>query len=416
MKIVAAKSILKANDQLAAENRARFDAAGVFCVNVVGSPGCGKTTLLEALLAALPPHIAPAVIEGDIAGSIDAQRIEALGLPVVQINTDGACHLDANMIASAADGFDLDRLDLLVIENVGNLVCTAGFDLGEHLRIVILSVSEGDDKAVKYPAIFQGSDALAVTKIDLLPHSDFRLARIEGDMKRLAPEAMVFPVSAKSGEGIPALADWLAGKTRRMKGLELSGDRPNLLSDGNATAPPVLERRFATSVASSFILRVQPALGLRRPAPATGPLVLARADRPRAGPAADARIPLVVQRIVRHALLDDPAPDVLLRPGGQGTDLHQAEFLVPADDRRVGAGGRPGRGECRSPRRQTPPPRGATPPPCGRGSNDPDRSGRPARRGPPRTRATESSGRCKSIVIPYFSAIRSRSSSVSRNW
>ena len=214
MKIVAAKSILKANDQLAAENRARFDAAGVFCVNVVGSPGCGKTTLLEAVLAALPPHVAPAVIEGDIAGSIDAQRIEALGLPVVQINTDGACHLDAGMIASAADGFDLAQLGLLLIENVGNLVCTAGFDLGEHLRIVVLSVSEGDDKAVKYPAIFQGSDALAVTKLDLLPHSDFRLARIEGDMKRLAPEAMVFPVSAKSGEGIPALADWLVGKMK----------------------------------------------------------------------------------------------------------------------------------------------------------------------------------------------------------
>ena len=175
MKIVAAKSILKANDQLAAENRARFDAAGVFCVNVVGSPGCGKTTLLEAVLASLPPHIAPAVIEGDIAGSIDAQRIEALGLPVVQINTDGACHLDANMIASAADGLDLEQLNLLMIENVGNLVCTAGFDLGERLRIVILSVSEGDDKAVKYPAIFQSADALAVTKIDLLPHSDFRL-------------------------------------------------------------------------------------------------------------------------------------------------------------------------------------------------------------------------------------------------
>ncbi len=219
MKIVAAKSILKANDQLAAENRARFDAAGVFCVNVVGSPGCGKTTLLEALLAALPPHIAPAVIEGDIAGDIDAQRIDALGLPVVQINTDGACHLDASMIASALGGFDLNQIGLLVIENVGNLVCTAGFDLGEHLRIVILSTSEGDDKAVKYPAIFQSADALAVTKIDLLPHSDFRLERIESDMKRLAPEAMVFPVSAKSGEGMPALVDWLAGKSEggRMK-------------------------------------------------------------------------------------------------------------------------------------------------------------------------------------------------------
>ncbi len=210
MKIVAAKSILKANEQLAAENRARFDAAGVFCVNVVGSPGCGKTTLLEALLAEFRGRLAPAVIEGDIAGSIDAQRIEALGLPVVQINTDGACHLDANMVASSLGGFDLERINVLFIENVGNLVCTAGFDLGEHLRVVVLSTAEGDDKAVKYPAIFQGSDALFITKIDLLPHGDFRVERITADMRRLAPAATVWQVSAKTGAGIRAAADWLA--------------------------------------------------------------------------------------------------------------------------------------------------------------------------------------------------------------
>jgi hydrogenase nickel incorporation protein HypB len=215
MKIVAAKSILKANDQLAAENRARFDAERVFVVNVVGSPGCGKTTLLESLFRQLKGRMSPAVIEGDIAGSIDAERIEALGLPVVQINTDGACHLDANMIASAANTLDLAGVDLLVIENVGNLVCTAGFDLGEHLRIVVLSISEGDDKAVKYPAIFQGSDALFVTKIDLLPHSDFSMERIMADMRRLAPEAAVFEVSAKQGEGIPAAAEWLAEKAKQ---------------------------------------------------------------------------------------------------------------------------------------------------------------------------------------------------------
>ncbi len=218
MKIVAAKSILKANEQLAAENRARFDAAGVFCVNVVGSPGCGKTTLLEALLGAIRPRLAPAVIEGDIAGSIDAQRIEALGLPVVQINTDGACHLDANMIASAVGGLDLPRIDLLAIENVGNLVCTAGFDLGEHLRVVVLSTAEGDDKAVKYPAIFQGSQALFVTKTDLLPQSDFRVERITADMRRLAPAAAVWQVSAKTGAGIAAAADWLAQQCLHKRG------------------------------------------------------------------------------------------------------------------------------------------------------------------------------------------------------
>ncbi len=209
MKIVAAKKILKANDQLAEENRRRLDAAGVFGVNIVGSPGCGKTTFLENLFALLGTGVAPAVIEGDIAGSIDAERIDALGVPVVQINTDGACHLDAMMVQAAAENFDLPAIDVLMIENVGNLVCTAGFDLGEHLRIVLLSVPEGHDKIAKYPAIFRGSDALAITKIDLLPHFDFDVARVKSDMKALAPEAGVFEISAKIGKGMPEIAAWL---------------------------------------------------------------------------------------------------------------------------------------------------------------------------------------------------------------
>jgi len=208
MKIVAAEKILKANDQLAEENRARLTAAGVFCVNLVGSPGAGKTTLLEALFAEWKGRLRPAVIEGDIAGSIDAERIARLGVPVVQINTQGACHLDAAMIAAAWADFDLDAADVLLIENVGNLVCTAGYDLGEHLRIVVLSTSEGDDKAAKYPAIFQGSQALFITKTDLLPMT-------ATDMKRLAPQSEIFQVAALTGEGIPAAADWLAGKCRR---------------------------------------------------------------------------------------------------------------------------------------------------------------------------------------------------------
>jgi hydrogenase nickel incorporation protein HypB len=218
MKIVAAKKILKANDQLAAENRARLDAVHVFGVNVVGSPGAGKTTLLEALFARLKGRLRPAVIEGDIAGSIDAERMEKIGVPVVQINTDGACHLDANMIAAAGQQLNLSEVDLLAIENVGNLVCTAGFDLGEHLRIVVLSTSEGDDKAVKYPAIFQGSDALIITKIDLLPHLNFSVERITADMKRLAPEAAIFCVSAVRGDGIAEAADWLARRVESGEG------------------------------------------------------------------------------------------------------------------------------------------------------------------------------------------------------
>jgi hydrogenase nickel incorporation protein HypB len=212
MKIVAAKKILKVNDQLAAENRAKFDGAGVFCVNVVGSPGAGKTTLLEGLFAELKGRLHPAVIEGDIAGSIDAERMEAINVPVVQINTDGACHLDAAMVASAAGELDLTDIDLLAVENVGNLVCTAGFDLGEHLRIIVLSTSEGDDKAVKYPAIFQGSDALFITKSDLSPYLNFNADRIIADMKRLAPGSPVFQVSALKGDGISAAGKWLAEK------------------------------------------------------------------------------------------------------------------------------------------------------------------------------------------------------------
>jgi hydrogenase nickel incorporation protein HypB len=210
MKIVAAKKILKANDQLAAENRARFSAQRLFCINLVGSPGCGKTTLLEGLFAQLRPQLLPAVIEGDIAGQVDAERMEKIGVPVVQINTDGMCHLDASMIAAAAEGLAAPDTNMLWIENVGNLVCTAGYDLGEHLRIVALSTSEGDDKLIKYPAIFQRSDALVITKLDLLPLLNFDLDKARADMLRLAPEARIFIVSAKTGEGLSDLAAWLS--------------------------------------------------------------------------------------------------------------------------------------------------------------------------------------------------------------
>ncbi len=212
MKIVAAKSILKANDQLAAENRDYLTQRHVYGVNLVGSPGCGKTTLLEGLFSRLKGSLNPGVIEGDIAGQIDAERMIKIGVPVVQINTEGMCHLDANMIAAAMPDFEADSIDMLWIENVGNLVCTAGYDLGEHLRIVVLSVSEGDDKLVKYPAIFQRSDALVVTKLDLLPHTNFDLERVRGDMRRLAPEADVFPVASIAGDGMDELADWLRKK------------------------------------------------------------------------------------------------------------------------------------------------------------------------------------------------------------
>ncbi len=212
MKIVAAKKILKANDQLASENRDQFSAAGVFVINLVGSPGCGKTTLLEGLFPRLGKDLKPAVIEGDIAGQIDAERMEKIKVPVVQINTEGMCHLDANMIAASVGGLDLDAVRTLWIENVGNLVCTAGYDLGEHLRLVALSIAEGDDKIIKYPAIFQRSDALIITKNDLLPHCQFDLQRARQDMQRLAPDAEIFEVSALDGAGLDRLAKWLVDR------------------------------------------------------------------------------------------------------------------------------------------------------------------------------------------------------------
>jgi len=209
MKIVAAKQILKANDQLADKKRAEFDAQHTLAINVMGSPGAGKTTLLEAIFREIPDSLQPAVIEGDLAEAIDAERIQQLGIPVVQINTEGACHLDANMIAAADEQFSDRDIDLLFIENVGNLVCTAGFDLGEHVRVVLLSVSEGDDKIVKYPTIFQRCDALIVTKSDLQPHMDFNFSRVQADMQRLAPKADIFQVSARTGQGILDVACWI---------------------------------------------------------------------------------------------------------------------------------------------------------------------------------------------------------------
>lgn len=210
MKIVAAKKILKANDQLAAENRDHFRAAGVFVVNILGSPGGGKTTLIEALHSRLPRKRGLSVIEGDLAGTVDADRLIARGIPAVQIATEGICHLDANMIAVARRELDLANCDWLFIENVGNLVCPAGFDLGENLRLVLLSVPEGDDKVIKYPTVFQSSHAVIISKIDLLPHFDFRVERVRDDLRKLNPEAPVFPISARTGEGMEELAAWLA--------------------------------------------------------------------------------------------------------------------------------------------------------------------------------------------------------------
>lgn len=209
MKMVIASDILKTNDRLAQANRETFDRAGVKAINLLGSPGCGKTSIIEALHKVWPDECPMGVIEGDLATSRDAERVERLGLPAVQINTGGSCHLDAGVVGQAIEQLELSSLGLVIIENVGNLVCPAAYQLGEHLRIAVLSLPEGDDKVAKYPSMFSRVDLVVLNKIDLLPHLDFDKSRVEDDLSRLAPQAELLAVSAKAGEGMKALASRL---------------------------------------------------------------------------------------------------------------------------------------------------------------------------------------------------------------
>jgi hydrogenase nickel incorporation protein HypB len=213
--IELARGILAENDRCAAHNRAHFNDAGVLVVNLMSSPGAGKTALLEATIEALRSAGGPrlAVIEGDLETDNDARRIRARGVPAVQITTGGACHLDAAMIHDAIDGLDLGSLDVLFIENVGNLVCPAGFDLGHHHAVALLSVTEGDDKPAKYPVLFRAADLVLISKADLLPHlGDFDVGRAEAAVRALASEAPVVPVSARDGTGLQRWIDWLGAR------------------------------------------------------------------------------------------------------------------------------------------------------------------------------------------------------------
>lgn len=213
MKVKVVTRILEANDRIAAENRKRFTDAGVYVVNLMGAPGAGKTTLLERTIQALKPHMKIGVIEGDIVGTDDAERIGALDVPVVQINTGGACHLDANMINEVLDELPLSDLDLLIIENVGNLVCPAEFRVGEDIKMMVLSVAEGHDKPLKYPLMFRESSALVLNKIDLLPYMNTDMNKVRNDSTALNPKLKIFEVSCATGAGIDAWATWLRGLT-----------------------------------------------------------------------------------------------------------------------------------------------------------------------------------------------------------
>ncbi len=211
MKVKVVTRILEANDRIAEENRRRFQEAGVYVINLMGAPGAGKTTLLERTIEALKPLLRIGVIEGDIVGSDDAERISALNVPVVQINTGGACHLDANMISEVLSEFPLKELDLLIIENVGNLVCPAEFRVGEDLKMMVLSVAEGHDKPLKYPLMFRESSALVLNKIDLLPYMNTDMNKVRNDSLALNPKLKIFEVSCTTGAGIEAWAQWLNG-------------------------------------------------------------------------------------------------------------------------------------------------------------------------------------------------------------
>ncbi len=204
------QDILAKNDGLAAVNRRRFADRGVFVLNLMSSPGSGKTTLLTRTLTDLKGRFPMAVIEGDQQTSFDADRIRATGTPAIQINTGKGCHLDAGMVAQATDRLGVGEDSVLFVENVGNLVCPAGFDLGETHRVVVLSVTEGEDKPLKYPAMFASADLLIVNKIDLLPHLSFDVERMIGYAQRLKPSLAVIELSATSGQGLEAWYDWIA--------------------------------------------------------------------------------------------------------------------------------------------------------------------------------------------------------------
>lgn len=209
MKIPVVKEILSANDQVAADNRSMFEELGVFVVNFMASPGAGKTSLLLAMAERLPKTLHPSVIEGDIASRIDADKIAAHGIPVVQINTGGSCHLDAPMIRTAMAQLPLKDMDLLFIENVGNLVCPADFALGANLSVVVASAPEGHDKPYKYPSMFAKADAVLLNKSDLLAVFDFDVEYFRRGVEMVNPGVPFFPVSCKTGEGLNDYMAWL---------------------------------------------------------------------------------------------------------------------------------------------------------------------------------------------------------------
>jgi len=217
MKVPVIRNILEANDRIAEQNRELFKKSGVFVINLMGSPGAGKTSLLERTIDALKEELRIGIIEGDIQSSRDAERLVRKGVPAVQINTGGACHLDGNMIRGALPELDFSKIDLLVVENVGNLVCPAEFKVGEDVKTMILSITEGDDKPAKYPLMFRESRVLLVNKVDLLPYLDSDLETLKQNSLRINPSLEIFEISCKTGEGLEHWYTWLRNATGASK-------------------------------------------------------------------------------------------------------------------------------------------------------------------------------------------------------
>jgi hydrogenase nickel incorporation protein HypB len=203
------RKVLAKNDAVASENRKQFEENGVFVVNMVSSPGSGKTSLVENMIQHFGKNVNISVIEGDVQTDLDAQRVSAYNVPVVQIITNGGCHLEANLVKDSLGSLDLVKTDLLIIENVGNLVCPAGYDLGEDFKMVVISVTEGDDKPLKYPKMFMNSSLLVINKVDLLPYVKCNIEGLKNNALKINPNLKIFETSCTSGVGIKELCDYI---------------------------------------------------------------------------------------------------------------------------------------------------------------------------------------------------------------
>ncbi len=225
-RVEVVERILSANDRLAEENRACLDSAAVFSLNLMASPGAGKTSLIERSVRALSGKLRLAVIDGDIATSLDAERAAAAGARAIQINTGGECHLDAAMLQGALAQLDLGAVDLLIVENVGNLVCPASFRLGTHASVLIASIPEGDDKPYKYPGMYRGVDALVINKIDLLPYVAFDMDFFRRGVESLNPGVVTFTLSCRTGEGLEPWIEWVVRRTRAHRSRQTAAGSP----------------------------------------------------------------------------------------------------------------------------------------------------------------------------------------------